>query len=160
MYSHHFACFFQNKIWQKIFFGLNSSGKSKNWLQAKKIFLKNDQEKTQKNFASKKSCEFFLSVFENFHKKFFSSRNDFWTFQMSFSQKKFFAKFCFEKNMLGGAGRSTFQVFFQHQYAMRSSKMYISGLAQFLSFYLEVQHTVAHFVGLTKDAPNFKKFKK
>ena len=46
-----------------------------------------------------------------------------------------------QKSLLGKSGETgnqKFWVFFYHQYAMRSSNMYISGLAQFLGFYLEV----------------------
>ena len=46
---------------------------------------------------------------------------------MIFREKIFFKKFrFFEKNMLSGVGRSTFQVFFWHQYAKSFLKMYIS----------------------------------
>ena len=63
LYWHHLACFFQNKICQKIFFGLNSSGRSKNWLQPKKFFLKNDQKKTFSKRLRKNSQLFFDAKF-------------------------------------------------------------------------------------------------
>ena len=123
MYSHHLACFFQNKICQKIFFGLNSSRRSKNQLQAKKFFSENFQKHLEKIHSSFSMRNFSKCFSGHFSKKIFLPTTNFQTFQMSLSQKKFFGKFCFEKNMLGGASRATFQVFFQHQYSQSFLKM-------------------------------------
>ena len=75
IYRRHLACFFQNKISQKIFFGLNSSGRFKNWLQPKKNFFEKWPEKHLEKFRIKKELWIFSKCFWKFSEKNFFAYN-------------------------------------------------------------------------------------
>ena len=104
------ACFFpKNQFFLKIFFLAKTHLEGpKIGCSQKNFFCKMTRKTLRKISHRKKAVKFFLVFLKIFIKIFFLLEMIFGPFRWILAKKNWF----FEKNMLGGASRPTFQVFF------------------------------------------------